>query len=229
MALGCPGILNRRSDVISPVLKAGQFPAKAHIDGCQRIGLRFQLLFEKNLRTPKRRLRGCPGARSGLCFCHCLRPRGLTKAAKFVPGQAGEIGEIGRMIGCEAPGAQLLRHTISPHMLHGPAADGIGFGVTGRVWRIIQKNAVYTARTELERQHESRRPTAGDQHFGIGHDSTFSFTRETTLPAYTIRWIITYACSNPLQFRKVLPAPPETLNGLCLIAGIGGCRLPHHR
>ena len=123
--------LEEPDDDVAAILEAGKAPAEVDRYGGLRFRVGTQDRLDELLRNAMWRLGRIPG--SGVL---CRQRGGVARrrqleAGKLVPGVAGEVDDVGRVVRRQAEPAELFRESETPVVLHGARLRRVGLRVEG--------------------------------------------------------------------------------------------------
>ncbi len=154
-------------DTVGILLHGDRPPAEADRNAGLRGRLGAQHVLDIHLRHPVRQLGRAP--RSGQRADHVGggAGRGQLEPRQFVGGEAGEIGDVGRIVGRQAHAAQLVGEAEPAVVLHGAGLGGVGGREPHRRGFLVEHDDGNAAPSEFDREHQPARPRADDDNRAI--------------------------------------------------------------
>ena len=130
-------------------------------------GFLAQHAFDEDLRHAVRQFGRAP--RAGQRLDHFARSarRRQAEARQLMPGVAGEIGNVGRIVRRQSLGAHLLGKAQPPVVLHGARLGGVGGGKLRRRGALLQQDRRNAAAAKLDGEREPARAAANDDDVAV--------------------------------------------------------------
>ena len=120
-----------------------------------------------HLRAAVRQLGCTPGPRQVAHHRSRIARGRQLEPCQLVPGVAGPVGDVGRVVRRQSLGTDLVGQPEAPKMLHCPCLGRVGGRQYGRVRLVIDQQGTHTPKAELEREHKPGRSAADDDDVGV--------------------------------------------------------------